>query len=185
MSHDPCQGCADLGGLDANLAWGRRWSFLLGTTRLRCEPKYAGGRYANPPRGAVRGTLYGCEELPRWAKGCHANCDSRTSKWSSPGGTIRVRGVPKLSWGRHVKRAFLWGRRWRSLGDTIHVKSIPKWAGDDMRSHLPPFPSPVPPPSTRRCPSLLSSLLLAVSSLSSCAAAHIRHRARGSDVARQ
>ena len=42
------------------------------------------------------------------------------------GGTIRVRGVPKLAGERYVNPAFLWGRRWRSLEGTIRVKSVPK-----------------------------------------------------------
>ena len=119
---------------------GHTWNSLWGTIRVKvCR---------NGRRGAMRTvTLAPYVELP----GGHDPCEGRLKI---------VVGTPC------VKPAFSLGP-YVALpgGDTIHVKSAPKWTGEAMRSRLAPFPSSIPPPSTRPCPSLLSSLLPAVSSL--------------------
>ena len=79
----------------------------------------------------------GCAEMGGWTP-CELCPWHR--KWSSRGGSIRVRGVRKLAGGRYVNPAFILGRRWLSLEGTIRAKGVPKWAVG--RSAIPPHSFP-------------------------------------------
>eukprot|EP00959_Pyramimonas_sp_CCMP1952_P313320 6558068-Pyramimonas_sp.AAC.1 len=86
-------GCADMGGAVGcePCLWGRR---LWGT---RSKSKHAGGRYANFPTRAARGTtsLWGTirvKGVPRWAKG-RVRTLSLALQVELPGGARSVRGA--------------------------------------------------------------------------------------------
>ena len=61
--------------------WGRRWSSLWGTIRVRGESKYAGDTMRILPLGPYVELFVGhdpCEDVSKWAERRHANCDSGT-----------------------------------------------------------------------------------------------------------
>ena len=105
VRHGPRQGCADMGGAArcGPCLWGRRWSSLWGTIRVRGSRHMQGDAMRILPLGPYVEFFMGhdlCAGRAELAGGTPCELCLWHRRWSSPGGTTCVRDVPKSARGR-------------------------------------------------------------------------------------